>query len=85
VSIKEKVRRTLLIAAIGLALLTGAPMRPEEIEELMHRMNQPKLAHTLPDESEEGDDPNKRNPRSGRRGNPHRGIRKRRKSVEDSA
>jgi len=53
VSIKQKVRRILLVGAIGLALLTGMPMRPEEIEELLHRMNQPKLAHTLPDESDQ--------------------------------
>ena len=56
-SIKEKLRRMLLVGAIGLALLTGTPMRPEEIEELMHQMNQPKVAHTLPDESDRGDDP----------------------------
>ena len=35
-------------------------MRPEEIEELMHAMNQPKIAHTLPDDSESGDDKIKR-------------------------
>jgi hypothetical protein len=60
VSIKEKLRRILMTGAIGLALPTGAPMRPEEIEELMHRMNQPKLAHTVPDESDQGDGPNTR-------------------------
>ena len=52
-SIKEKIRSILLVAAIGLALLTGVPMRPDEIEELMHQMNQPKLAHVLPAETEE--------------------------------
>jgi hypothetical protein len=57
VSIKEKLRRMLLVGAIGLALLTGTPMRPEEIEELMHQMNQPKVEHSLPDESDRGDDP----------------------------
>jgi len=46
----------LLIGAIGLALLTGAPMRPEEIEDLMHQMNQPKVAHALRDENDQGDD-----------------------------
>ena len=57
VSNKEKFRRVLLCSALGLGSLLGAPMRPEEIEELMHQMNQPKLAHTLPDESHNGDDP----------------------------
>ena len=28
-----------------------------EIEELMHQMNQPRMAHVLPTEGEEGDDP----------------------------
>jgi len=32
-------------------------MRLEEIEELMHQMNQSKLAHSLPDESGKGNDP----------------------------
>ncbi|HEY1493460.1 MAG TPA: hypothetical protein VGF49_02915 [Candidatus Solibacter sp.] len=31
-------------------------MRPEEIEELMYSMTRPKIAHTLPDDSENGDD-----------------------------
>jgi hypothetical protein len=56
VSIREKFRRILLVGAIGLALLMGTPMRPDEIEELIHQMNQPKVAHTLPDESDQGDD-----------------------------
>jgi hypothetical protein len=31
-------------------------MRPEEVEELMYSMTQPKIAHTLPDDTENGDD-----------------------------
>jgi hypothetical protein len=38
------------------AALIGLPMRPEQINELMRTMNQPKLAHVIPDEEE------KRNP-----------------------
>jgi hypothetical protein len=30
-------------------------MRPDEIAELMHQMNQPKAAHTLPDENDKSD------------------------------
>jgi hypothetical protein len=41
----------LAVASIG-----GAPLRPEEVEELMHTMNQPKIAHRLPDDAERGDD-----------------------------
>jgi len=35
----------------------GVPMRPEEIEALMADMNQPKIAHVLPDENFNGADP----------------------------
>ena len=38
------------------AALLGLPMRPEQIEELMHTMNQPKRAHELRDETHKGDD-----------------------------
>lgn len=31
-------------------------MRPEEIEELLHRMNQQKIAYTVTQEGENGDD-----------------------------
>lgn len=37
------------------AALAGVPMRPDEIQELMQTMNQPKLAHVLRDESDSGD------------------------------
>lgn len=38
--------------ALGIGSLIGVPMRPEEIQELMQTMNQPKIAHTLPQEDE---------------------------------
>ena len=37
---------------LELGALAGVPMRPEQIAELMQQMNQPKLAHVLPDECE---------------------------------
>jgi hypothetical protein len=37
-----------------MGVLIGVPMRPDEIQELMNQMNQPKLAHVLPSD-EEGD------------------------------
>jgi hypothetical protein len=39
------------------AALTGIPMRPEQIEELMQTMNRPKLAHVVPEEDAKGDCP----------------------------
>jgi hypothetical protein len=48
--------RTLLVCSmLEFAALLGLPMRPEEIEELMRTMNQPKLARTIPDETDSGD------------------------------
>jgi hypothetical protein len=38
-------------------ILGAVPMKPEEIEELMHRLNQPKITVTIPGESESGDEP----------------------------
>jgi hypothetical protein len=35
-------------------VLIGVPMRPDEIEEIIHTMNQPKVVHTIPDDSDSG-------------------------------
>ena len=42
---------------LEVGVLFGIPMRPEQIEELMHQMNQPKLAHVLDEEDDQGDPP----------------------------
>ena len=55
-SMRHRLRTILLCLVLEMGALTGVPMRPEEIEELMHTMNQPKVAHTIPDEHEKGDD-----------------------------
>ena len=54
---KNRCCRLLFSTILAAASFVGAPMRPEEVDELMQRMNRPKLAHTLPDESHKGDDP----------------------------
>lgn len=51
-------RKLLLLMTLQMGVFLGAPMRPEEIRELLHQMTQPKIAHTLPDEH----DKDKRNP-----------------------
>lgn len=56
-NLKNRCCRIVLCAILAAASFVGAPMRPDEVEELMRRMNRPKLAHTLPDESHKGDDP----------------------------
>jgi hypothetical protein len=54
VSIKHKVRTISLPDTPG-RLDWGTPMRPEEIEELMHSINQPKITYTIRAEGENGD------------------------------
>lgn len=53
-SLKERLRILLACSVLELGVLMGAPMRPDEIKELMHQMNQPTLAHVLPSEEEPG-------------------------------
>jgi hypothetical protein len=58
-SVKRKIMKLLFIGFLAIALLGGAPMRPDEIEELLCQMNQPKVAHTLREGKEHGDKPPK--------------------------
>jgi len=55
VSIKRRLRMLLLCLPLLLGAGMGMQMRPEEIEELMHSMNQQKIVVTVQDESENGD------------------------------
>jgi len=57
VSLKKSLRTVLACFVLEIGVLAGIPMRPEQVKELMHLMNQPKLAQTNPNESHEGDDP----------------------------
>lgn len=57
VSIKHLLRTLAVCLPLMVGSLSGVPMKPEEIEELMHNLNQPKLTITVPGESENGDDP----------------------------
>ena len=56
-SFKRRLRTILMCAALELGVLSGVPMRPDEIRALMHQSNQPKVAHVLPADEEGGDDP----------------------------
>jgi hypothetical protein len=55
VSIKHKLRTMILCLPLVLGALSGIAMRPEEIEELMHSMNQQKISYTIPGESGKDD------------------------------
>ena len=54
-SLKERLRVLFACAFLQMGVLAGVPMRPEQIKELMHQMNQPTIAHVLPSEEEAGD------------------------------
>ena len=56
-SLASRLRVVFVCAALQLGVFSGVPMRPEQIQALMHQMNQPKLAHVLPGDEEGGDDP----------------------------
>ena len=53
-SLIKRLRVVLACAGLQLGVLMGVPMRPDQIEELMHQMNQPRLAHVLPEKDDEG-------------------------------
>jgi hypothetical protein len=57
VSFKQKLRTIFLCAALEFGVFSGVVVRPDEIQALMHQINQPVLAHVLPSEEESGDDP----------------------------
>ncbi len=47
-----RLSRLFLCVFLEFGALAGLPMRPEQIQELMQLLSQPKLAHVLPDENE---------------------------------
>ncbi len=46
-SLRAKLRNALLCLFLGSALMTGAPMHPDEIEELLSQLHQPKLVQVV--------------------------------------
>ena len=52
---KKRLRVVFACMTLEIGVLFGIPMRPEQIEELMHQMNQPKLAHVLKEEGDSGE------------------------------
>jgi hypothetical protein len=49
---KSKLRSLLLSMTLLAGVFGGVPMRPEEIEELMRSISQPKIEYTIPDKEE---------------------------------
>jgi hypothetical protein len=55
-SLASRLRVVFICAALQLGVFSGVPMRPEQIQALMHQMNQPKRAHALPATRRGGDE-----------------------------
>jgi hypothetical protein len=51
-SLKGRLRTLVLCLPLLLGSIAGVPMRPEEIENLMHSMNQQKIVVTISEENE---------------------------------
>jgi hypothetical protein len=56
VSIKRKLRMLLLYLPLLAGSLTGVPMRPEDMGQIMESLNQERIEYVIPDDSENGDD-----------------------------
>jgi hypothetical protein len=55
VSLKDKLRKVLLLAMLGMGGVMGAAMNPKEIEDLMRIMNQTQIEVVVKEESGDGD------------------------------
>jgi len=56
-SFKSKLRVLTVCLILQAGVFMHCPMRPEQIEEVMQQMNQPKLARVLPSDEDDGDGP----------------------------
>jgi len=56
VRLKHRMRTLLCCTILEFGALFGIPMRPEQIRDLLHSLNQPKMARTDPDRTTDGGD-----------------------------
>lgn len=54
-SLRNRLRTIACCVVLQAATLIGMPMRPEQVQELMHSLNQPKLARMTPEEKKRDD------------------------------
>ena len=53
-SMRHRFRTLLCCVALEIGALAGVPMRPEQIQDLLHSLNQPKVAQTDPKKETDG-------------------------------
>jgi hypothetical protein len=56
-SLKSRLRTAFLCLVLEVGALSGVQMPPEKIRALLDAMNQPQVAHALPAEDDDADDP----------------------------
>ena len=54
-SYKQRLRTLACCAILQMAATIGVPMRPEQVQDLMRTLNEPKVARTNPDDQDRGD------------------------------
>ena len=54
-SFMKRVRVLFVCLVLQCGVLVGVPVRPDDVQELMNQLNQPKLANVLPSDSEGSD------------------------------
>jgi hypothetical protein len=55
-SLKKRLRTICVCLVLEAGVLIGVPVRMEEVQELLHSLNQPKVAKTDPEQDEQADD-----------------------------
>jgi hypothetical protein len=55
-SLRSKLAKAVFCGMLACASIGGLPLRAEEVEELLQAVNQPKIAHSIPEDAENGDD-----------------------------
>ena len=56
-SLRKSLRTILICMVLQVGVLSGVPMRPEQVRELMFQLGTPKVAHSSPEERHSSDDP----------------------------
>ena len=56
-SLRHRLRVLTICLALQVGVVSGVPMTPDQVRELMNQMNRPKLAHVLPVPDDDSADP----------------------------
>ena len=54
-ALRGRLRTVLVCSMLEVGVMVGVPIRPQQIQELLHTLNQPTFAHVLKEEDRAGD------------------------------